>query len=50
VLLPGLFLEKADAGLYSGAFKLYSPGLSVVTRYFAVLLPRMAEKTFEPVE
>ncbi len=42
VLLLGLFVGKAEVGLYSGAFKLYSLGLSLIILYFTVLLPHLA--------
>lgn len=42
VLLLGLFADAASVGLYSGAFKLYSLVTSLVSLYFAVLLPQLA--------
>jgi O-antigen/teichoic acid export membrane protein len=44
VLLLGLFASKAEVGLYGGAFKLYSLGLSLGTMYFALLLPHLAAR------
>ena len=44
VLLLGLFVGKAEVGLYSGAFKLYSLGLSLIILYFTVLLPHLASQ------
>jgi O-antigen/teichoic acid export membrane protein len=44
VLLLGLFVDTADVGLYAGAFKLYSLGLSVAALYLTVLLPHLARR------
>jgi len=44
VLLLGLFVDKAEVGLYSGAFKLYSLGASLLALYFTVLLPDLANR------
>lgn len=41
VLLLGIFVSKADVGLYSSAFKLYSLGLSLIALYGSVLLPHL---------
>ncbi len=42
ILLLGLFVDDSDVGLYSGAFKIYSLGLSLIALYCAVLLPQLA--------
>jgi O-antigen/teichoic acid export membrane protein len=44
VLLLGLFVGKAQVGIYSGAFKLYSLGLSLIILYFTILLPHLASQ------
>ena len=44
ILLLGLFVDKAQVGLYSAAFKLYSLGASLLAMYFTVLLPDLASR------
>ena len=43
-MLLGLLTGAADVGSYSGAFKLFSLGLSVAALYQSVLLPDLARR------
>ena len=45
LVLLGLLVSFQQVGLYAGAYRVFTVGVSLATAYFMVLLPRLARRT-----